>query len=228
MRPPIRLSALAKLPVVYVFTHDSIGVGEDGPTHQPVEHFASLRAIPGMRFFRPAEANETAVAWKCALQRHDGPTVLALTRQKLPTLDPQKYPVLQGRGARRVYPLRCARRQAAGHPHRHRLRGRPGNGSADETRRGEHRRAGRQHAVHGTLRGAGSGLPRQRPAAVRESARGHRGRHPHGLAAGMSATTASTVTQDSFGASGPAKDVFKHFGFTVENVVEKAKATLRK
>lgn len=87
MRPAIRLASLMKLPLIYVFTHDSVAVGEDGPTHQPVEHVASLRAIPGLTVVRPADANETALAWKLALITLDSPTALILSRQKLPTLD---------------------------------------------------------------------------------------------------------------------------------------------
>jgi transketolase len=85
LRPSLRLSALMQLPVVYVFTHDSIGLGEDGPTHQAVEHFAALRAIPGLTVIRPADANETVEAWRVALQ-HRGPVALLLTRQKLPVI----------------------------------------------------------------------------------------------------------------------------------------------
>jgi transketolase len=87
MRPSIRLAALMQLSVLYVFTHDSIFVGEDGPTHQPVEHVSSLRAIPGLTVIRPADANETAAAWRVAVNHLDGPTALVLTRQKLPILD---------------------------------------------------------------------------------------------------------------------------------------------
>jgi transketolase len=87
MREPIRLSAISHYPSIWVFTHDSIGVGEDGPTHQPVEHLATLRAIPGMTVIRPADANETAVAWKVAIERRHQPTLIALTRQNVPTLD---------------------------------------------------------------------------------------------------------------------------------------------
>ncbi len=87
MRPPIRLAALMRLPVIYVFTHDSIYVGEDGPTHQPVEQLESLRIFPGIVVFRPADAEETALAWRLALERTDGPTVLALTRQNLPVFE---------------------------------------------------------------------------------------------------------------------------------------------
>jgi transketolase len=90
MRPAVRLAALMKLPVTYVWTHDSIGLGEDGPTHQPIEHLAALRAIPGLNVVRPADANETAVAWRTILERHTakpGPHALALTRQNVPTFD---------------------------------------------------------------------------------------------------------------------------------------------
>jgi transketolase len=87
MRGAVRVASLMKLPIIYVFTHDSVAVGEDGPTHQPVEHLASLRAIPGLTVIRPADANETAYAWKQALITMDSPTALILSRQKLPTLD---------------------------------------------------------------------------------------------------------------------------------------------
>jgi transketolase len=87
MRPAIRLAALMHLPVVYVFTHDSIALGEDGPTHQPIEHLASLRAMPGLVVIRPSDAAETVVAWQAALERREGPTALVLTRQTVPVLD---------------------------------------------------------------------------------------------------------------------------------------------
>ena len=101
MREPIRLSAHSHYPSIWVFTHDSIGVGEDGPTHQPVEHLATLRAIPEMIVIRPADANETAVAWKVAVERRHGPTLLALTRQNVPTLDRNLFAPADGlaRGA---------------------------------------------------------------------------------------------------------------------------------
>lgn len=96
MRPSIRLAALMKLPVVYVFSHDSIGLGEDGPTHQPIEHLTALRAIPNLAVIRPADANETAAAWKAALNRSDGPTALILTRQNLPLLTPAESELERG------------------------------------------------------------------------------------------------------------------------------------
>jgi len=88
-RPAIRIAALSHIPSIFVFTHDSVGLGEDGPTHQPVEHLASLRAMPNLLVIRPADANETAQAWKIAITRRHGPTVLALTRQAVPTFDPK-------------------------------------------------------------------------------------------------------------------------------------------
>lgn len=96
MRPAIRLAALMKLPVIYVLTHDSIAVGEDGPTHQPVEHLAGLRIIPDLVVLRPCDANETSVAWRLALERREGPTALVLSRQKLPIMDRTRYASAQG------------------------------------------------------------------------------------------------------------------------------------
>ena len=96
MRPSVRLAALMGLPVTYVWTHDSIGLGEDGPTHQPVEHLWSLRAIPGLDVVRPADANETAVAWRTILEHTDRPAGLALTRQKVPTWDRTEFASAEG------------------------------------------------------------------------------------------------------------------------------------
>ena len=86
LRPAVRLAALMRQRVIHVLTHDSIGLGEDGPTHQPVEHLASFRAMPNVHVFRPADAMETAECWELALRRADGPSLLALSRQNLPTL----------------------------------------------------------------------------------------------------------------------------------------------
>jgi len=96
MRPPVRLAAMMGLQVIYVYTHDSIGLGEDGPTHQPVEQLAGLRSVPHMTLIRPADANETAVAWRVAIAHRHGPTALALTRQKLPVFDRTKYASAEG------------------------------------------------------------------------------------------------------------------------------------
>jgi transketolase len=101
MREPIRLSAISHYPSIWAFTHDSIGLGEDGPTHQPVEQLATLRAIPNLTVIRPADANETAIAWKLAIERRHAPTVLALTRQNVPTFDRSAFAPADGlaRGA---------------------------------------------------------------------------------------------------------------------------------
>jgi transketolase len=96
MRPPIRLAALMDLRVIYIFTHDSIGVGEDGPTHQPIEQLLSLRAVPNVMVLRPADATETAEAWKVAMERRNGPTVLVMSRQNLTVLDRETYAAASG------------------------------------------------------------------------------------------------------------------------------------
>ena len=96
MRPSVRLASLMGQRVIYVYTHDSIGLGEDGPTHQPIEHLMSLREMPGLTVFRPADATETAMAWQAALEKDDGPTAIALTRQNLPVLDRQTLGPAEG------------------------------------------------------------------------------------------------------------------------------------
>ena len=107
MRPAVRLAALQKLPVVFVWTHDSVGLGEDGPTHQPIEHIPSLRLIPNLQVIRPADANETAVAWRAILSSHEDPKGLCLSRQALPTLDRTTYAAADG-AAKGAYVLACA------------------------------------------------------------------------------------------------------------------------
>src|SRR5438270_2210729 len=101
VRPSTRLSAIMELPVTYTFTHDSIGVGEDGPTHQPIEHLASLRAIPGLITFRPADANEVVEAWRVIMQFRHEAVALILSRQALPVFDRKQYASAEGvaRGA---------------------------------------------------------------------------------------------------------------------------------
>jgi transketolase len=96
MRPPMRLAALSDLPSIFVFTHDSIGLGEDGPTHQPIEHLPALRAIPNMVVFRPADANEVTEGWRVAIDRRDGPTTLVFTRQPLPIYDRTRFAPASG------------------------------------------------------------------------------------------------------------------------------------
>jgi transketolase len=115
MKPPIRLSAIMELPVVYIFTHDSIGVGEDGPTHQPIEQLISLRAIPGMIVLRPGDANEVAEAWRAIMPLKEQPACLALSRQPMPTLDRTKYASAKG-VARGAYIMADANVPAGGVP----------------------------------------------------------------------------------------------------------------
>merc|ERR1711972_1218998 len=91
MKPPIRLSAIMEIPCIWIFTHDSIGVGEDGPTHQPIEHLAALRSIPGLLTFRPCDANEVLEMWKLILPLRNEPAAVVLSRQNLPTIDRTKY-----------------------------------------------------------------------------------------------------------------------------------------
>ena len=119
MRGAVRLASISKARVIYSWTHDSVGVGEDGPTHQPIEHIAALRAMPGLRVVRPGDANETASAWRMALV-HDGPTALILSRQNVPVLEGTGAPDTVERGA---YVARQRRRPAVGLD-RHRQRGR--------------------------------------------------------------------------------------------------------
>jgi transketolase len=107
MRPAIRLAALMHAQVAFVFTHDSVGLGEDGPTHQPVEHVMSLRLIPNLHVFRPGDANEVAMAWRHALERRDGPTAIILSRQNVPTLDREQVAPAEG-ALRGAYVLRDA------------------------------------------------------------------------------------------------------------------------
>lgn len=108
LRPALRLSALMELPVIYIFTHDSIGVGEDGPTHQPVEQLSSLRSIPGLLTLRPADANEVTEAWRVIMNLQHQPVCLILSRQALPTLDRRKCAPASGL-ARSIYFARCSR-----------------------------------------------------------------------------------------------------------------------
>ena len=150
MRPPIRLAALMGQRVVYIFTHDSIGLGEDGPTHQPIEQLMGLRAVPNLVVLRPADATETVEAWKVALERVHGPTVLVLSRQNLPVLDRSAMAQASGLQRGRVYPLgsvRAARR----YPYSHRLGGTYSRGGGSTfTRERDHGESG-FHALLGAV-----------------------------------------------------------------------------
>ena len=182
MRGAVRLAALMQLPVTYVWTHDSIGLGEDGPTHQPIEHYAALRAIPGLDFVRPADANETAVAWRTILEHNDRPAGLSLSRQNLPVFDRTEFASAEG-VARGGYVLAEA---SGGTPEVIVM----GTGSevqiavaAREALEGRRRPdEGRVAAVLGVVRGPGPGLPRAGAAARGARPGERRGRRAHGLA----------------------------------------------
>jgi transketolase len=226
-RGSLRLSAVMEIPSLFIFTHDSIGVGEDGPTHQPIEHLASLRAMPNMVTIRPGDANEVAEAWRVLMRMKTQPVSLILSRQALPTLDRTKYAAASGL-ARGGYVLI----DAAG-------------GSPDVILIGTGSEVGLCVQAHEQLTAAGVkvrvvSLPcwelfEQQPSSYRESVL------PPGVKARVSVEMASTfgwskyvgidgasIGMTTFGASAPIKDLQKHFGFTVDAVVSAAKDQLRK
>ncbi|HEY0113278.1 MAG TPA: transketolase [Allosphingosinicella sp.] len=221
-RPAIRLSALQGVRVIYVMTHDSIGLGEDGPTHQPVEHLTSLRLIPNLAVYRPADVVETTECWALALERRDGPSLLALTRQNLPQVRTERSDNLSARGAYRLRPASAERRVvliATGSEVELALSvadSLEGQGigadivsmpcwslfdAQDEAYRAELLQKG----VLKVSIEAGTTLGWERYVG------------PGGLAIGL----------DRFGASAPAEDLFKRFGFTAEAIVPQILAALK-
>ncbi|GAB4470228.1 MAG: transketolase [Anaerolineae bacterium] len=224
MRPPIRLAALAGQRVIFVFTHDSIGVGEDGPTHQPVEHLMALRTIPGLYVFRPADANEVAVCWRLAVQRREGPSAIVLTRQNLPTLDRTIFASAQG-VAHGGYVLR----DPAGKPDLILI----GTGSEVHL--------AIQAADVLAAEGIGArvvSLPcfelfDAQPQAYRDAVLPPDGPARLAVEAGVTlgwhkylGGHGDVIGLDRFGASAPASIVMKELGFSVENVVARARALL--
>jgi len=224
MRGAVRLACIMELPVTYVWTHDSIAVGEDGPTHEPVEHVMSLRLIPHMRVIRPADANETAVAWKLAIESIHHPTALALTRQAVPTFDRSRYASAEGvRKGAYVFS------DSQGTPDVILI------GTGSEL----------QLAVEAQEKLAAEGVKarvvsmpcwdlfEEQSAEYKESVLPSAVRARVAVEAGTPigweryvGLEGKVVGQKQFGASGPAKEVFKHFGFTVENVVAHAKESI--
>ncbi len=220
-RPALRVAALSHIPVILVATHDSIGLGEDGPTHQPVEHLAALRAIPNLWVLRPADAVETAECWQVMLERRDGPCVIALTRQNVPAVRTEHvdenlcarggYVLAEADGARDVTLLATGSEVAIALEARDRL-----------AREG--------------IRAAVVSLPcfelfDRQPEAYRAAVLGSAPRIaveaavPFGWTRYV-ASEADVVGTRSFGASAPYKDLYAHFGITAEAVAEKAKAKL--
>jgi transketolase len=216
MRPAVRMAALQELPVVYVWTHDSIGLGEDGPTHQPIEHLASLRAMPGLTVIRPADANETAQAWRVALQRGHGPTALVLSRQNLPVMaDVPRTAVELGawvveRGDDVVLVASGSEVQLAVAARRQLM---DDGVSAQVVSMPSWELFEQQDDDYRT---------QVFPSGVRVLA--IEAASPFG----WSRYADATVTLDHFGASAPADRLFQEFGFTPENVAARAKGLLGK
>ncbi|HWO69902.1 MAG TPA: transketolase [Actinomycetota bacterium] len=226
LRPALRLSAMMRQPVVYVFTHDSIGLGEDGPTHQPVEHLAALRAMPGLVVIRPADAWEVVEAWRAALERRDGPTALVLSRQDLPVLG--RPPNAPADGLRfGAYVLREL--GPSGEPDVVLL------ATGSEV----HVALGAAEGLADTgLRARVVSMPswelfEAQPREYREDVLGPRSALRVALEAGASlgwerwvGPGGVLVTLDRFGASAPGPDLMRRFGFTPEAVAERVLAAL--
>ena len=151
MRPSIRLAALMEIPTIFVFTHDSIGLGEDGPTHQPIEQLASLRAMPGLMLMRPGDANEVVEAWKVIMQLKHEPAALVLQPAGRAHLRPHEIWRCVRRRQRRVHPGRCSRRQAGSHPDGHRQRSFAVRQRLRATEDRRHESPRGQHAFVGSL-----------------------------------------------------------------------------
>ncbi len=225
LRPAIRLAALMKLRVIYVFTHDSVALGEDGPTHQPVEHIAALRAIPGLTVIRPADANEAAEAWKVAVQHKEGPVALLMTRQAVPVIDRTLFAPAEGlrRGAYVLAESSSGRLDAMI----------LATGSEIQPALAAFQKLG-EEGISSRLVSMPSWelfekqpeeyklqvIPRETPLRVSIEAGATQGWHkyvgPEGEAMGI----------DHFGASAPAKVLLGKFGFTAENIVGRVKALL--
>jgi transketolase len=225
MRAPIRLSAIMEIPVVYIFTHDSIGVGEDGPTHQPIEHLASLRAIPGLITLRPGDANEVLEAWKLIMQLRHEPVALVLSRQAMPTFDRTKFGAAAG-VAKGAYVLADA---PGGKPDVLLLATGSEVGlavSAWETlaRDGVKARVVSMPSWelfdHQSQEYRDSVLPPAVTARVSVEQASTFGWHRY------VGTTGEAIGMKTFGASAPLKELQKKFGFTVEAVVAAAKRQL--
>ncbi|MET7243093.1 transketolase [Methylobacterium sp. EM32] len=227
MRPPIRLAALMELPVFHVFTHDSIGVGEDGPTHQPVEHLLALRAIPGLVTFRPADANEVAEAYRVIMNLKHQPAVLALSRQPLPTVDREKYAPASGT-AKGAYVLAGAEEA------------KPdviliGTGSEVQLCLGAYETLKAEGVKARVVSMPSWDLFEQQDEAYRNSVLPPevtaRVAVEQGSVIGWDRYAGSTGTilgMHTFGSSAPIKDLQTKFGFTPEKVLEAARAQLAK
>jgi transketolase len=225
MRGSMRLSALMELPVIYIFTHDSIGVGEDGPTHQPIEQLAHMRSMPGLITIRPADANEVVEAWKVILQLHHGPAVLILSRQAVPTIDRSKYAPAAGL-ARGAYVLADA---ASGDPEVILI----GTGSEVSLCLEAYEQLTKEGVRARVVTMPSWELFDDQDKSYRDSVL------PRHVKARVSVEQASDfgwskytgsegrhICIESFGASAPLKQLLKKFGFTVDKVVAAAKSQM--
>ncbi len=222
MRPSIRLAALAHLKVIYVFTHDSIGLGEDGPTHEPVEHLAALRAIPNLAVIRPSDATETVEAWRAAIRHEGGPIALALTRQKLSVVDRSRFAAAEGlhRGA---YVLA----DAAGGPEVILL----ATGSEIEIALAAHEQLTREGIAARVVSMPCMEFFAAQPAVYRDAVLPPAVTRRVAVEAAASQSwwrwvgeTGVIVGLDHFGASAPYQRIYREYGFTAERLVAEAKA----
>ena len=230
MRPAIRLAALSHIQVLFVFTHDSIGLGEDGPTHQSVEHLAALRAIPNLALIRPCDAHETREAWRAALNRTDGPTAFAFSRQKVALIDRKKFADARGlhKGA---YILAEAEDRKGGNAEPQLILIATGSevGLAMEAREKLNRSGTPTRVVSMPCWEFFDEQSPKYKESVLPSTVKPRLAIEAGVSLGWAKYTGDngdTLTVDIFGASAPAEDVFRDYGFTVDNVVRKAKKLL--
>ena len=233
MRPAVRLAALMKAPSIFVWTHDSVALGEDGPTHQPIEQLATLRAIPGLDVVRPGDANEIAWAWKTILERRKGPAGIALTRQNIPVFERgdgeasgDMFASADERRQGRVRARRGAERHARRHPHRHRLRGAARRRRPRGAQGRGHQRPRRVGAEPGVVRGAGRRVPRVGAAGGRQGPRLDRGRARARPGESYVGDAGRSVSIEHFGASADYKTLFREFGITTEHAVAAAKDSL--
>ncbi|MBN9506332.1 MAG: transketolase [Altererythrobacter sp.] len=226
MRPPIRLSAIMEIPVIFIFTHDSIGVGEDGPTHQPIEQLAGLRAVPGLNTIRPGDANEVAVAWKVALAQTGHPTALIFSRQAIPTLDRDRYAPASGLEKGGYILADCA--------------GKPGliligTGSELPLVAAAHERLSGEGVKVRTVSLPSWFLFEKQDQAYRDTILPRdvpsRLAVEQGSALGWDryvGPNGATVTMSTFGASAPIADLQEKFGFTVDSVCRAARDLMEK
>ncbi len=226
MKPPIRLAAIMELPVIYIFTHDSIGVGEDGPTHQPIEQLVALRSVPGMVVIRPADANEVAEAWRVAMKIEDKPIALVLSRQALPTLDRGKYAPAAGLGRGAYAVTKDDETKNGGTPDVILI----GTGSELSLCIGAHEALAAEGIKSRVVSMPSWELFESQDEAYRESIL------PRSVVGRVAVEQGSTLGWDryvgwggavigmhTFGASAPAGDLLKKFGFTPDKVLEAAR-----